>query len=178
MKRLRKKKSYFQVIYKFKGKNAFLVKRRQTLPNQRIVDVETVEHPGAVLVVPIVSSQRICMIRQYRPVLKKYLYEFPAGTLNHKESLLECAQRELREETGFKAERLEKIGHLYPVPGYSTERITVFKAQGLTLSSANKDPDEIIKLCSMTRTQIKKMFQDKKIMDGKTICALVFCGLI
>ena len=76
------------------------------------------------------------MMRQFRPALKKYIYELPAGTLDPNESLATCAHRELLEETGLKTKKLTKLGSIYPVPGYSTEIIHIFKAEQLTMTQS------------------------------------------
>lgn len=137
-----------------------------------------IEHPGAALIVPFLSSDRIVFLRQYRVVMKKELYELPAGTKDKGESPLACARRELPEETGYSARKIKKLGFIYPVPGYSTEVIHIFKAEGLKPQKAEQDFDEIIRTVVLSRAQVRKLFRQGKIHDAKTICALAFCGLI
>ena len=119
------------VVATFKGGLLKLVTEKKHLPNGHITNVEIIQHPGAVLIVPFLGIDRIILLRQFRPVLNAYLYELPAGTLNSNESLLQCARRELIEETGYSAQKWLKVGKIFPVPGYSTEIITIFKAQSL-----------------------------------------------
>src|SRR3989344_2196587 len=131
------------MIYKFKGKPITLISQKRRLPNGFVKHVEIIRHPGAALIVPFLNHRRIVFNRQYRASVKAYLYELPAGTLDHKESLLTCAHRELLEETGYRAEKLTRLGRIIPVPGYSTEVITIFKAQELQFQGRHLEPDEI-----------------------------------
>ncbi len=162
----------------FKGKAWRLVSKRQRLPNGRMTLVEVIEHPGAVVIVPFIKKETIILLRQFRPTIQRYLYELPAGTIDPGESPLACAKREVIEETGFRARKMTKVNFIYPVPGYSTEVITIFKAQDLIKDSALKDPDEIIRTEMVTQNQIRRLFRSGKIVDAKTICALAFIGWI
>ena len=156
--------------FQFKGKLIKVVTKTRLLPNGRRANLEIVEHPGAVLIVPFLDANRLILIHQFRPVLNTYLYELPAGTLNPGERPLACAGRELIEETGYRAGKLTKIGKIFPVPGYSTEVITLFKAENLkrTKQIAQKDLDEVIEVRPMTRGQIKNLFRRGRINDAKT----------
>ena len=127
---------------------------------------------------PFLSPDKIIFLKQYRAVMGKTLYELPAGTMDKGESPLSCARRELPEETGYAAKKITPLGKIYPVPGYSTEVIHIFKAQQLIPEKAEKDFDEIIRTMILSRSQIKKLFQQTKIHDAKTICALAFCGIL
>lgn len=160
----------------FKGNFISLVSEKVLLPNGTGVILDKIIHPGAVLIVPFVSDDKIVLLRQYRPVIGKYLYEFPAGTLKPGEPLLECARRELLEETGYTAFALEKIGVIYPVPGYSTEKITIFKATGLAPGRRHAEPDEIITIRILSKSQLRSLLEKGAMNDAKTICALSMCG--
>ncbi len=168
--------------FQFKGKLIKVVTQTRRLPNGRWANLEIVQHPGAVLIVPFLEPDRLIMIHQFRPVLNTYLYELPAGTLNPSERPLSCASRELMEETGYRAGKLTQVGKIFPVPGYSTEVITIFKAEKLKAVDnklgLQKDPDEIIKICPMSRPQIQNLFRRGRINDAKTICALALCGIL
>lgn len=146
------------------------------LPNGRTMNISYIKHPGAVIIAPLMSRDKIVFMRQFRPALKKYIYELPAGTLDPNESLLTCAKRELIEETGLRAARMSKVGQIYPVPGYSTEIIYVFKAEGLTQGEAAPEEYEVIENIIMTKPQVKQLFLSGKLQDAKSICALTFCG--
>lgn len=164
------------MIYKFKGKPITLISRKRRLPNGFVKHVEMIRHPGAALIVPFLDSHRVVFNKQYRPSVRAYLYELPAGTLEQGESLLACARRELMEETGYRAKQWTRLGKIIPVPGYSTEVITIFKAQKIQFQGRHLEPDEIIQARILTKKQVKNLFRKGKIIDAKTICALAFCG--
>ncbi|MBI4846135.1 MAG: NUDIX hydrolase, partial [Candidatus Omnitrophica bacterium] len=113
---------------KFNGRLIKVYEHKCVLPNGYPVKLEIVKHPGAVLIVPFISKNKIIMLKQYRPVIKKYIFELPAGTLAEKEKHLICARRELKEETGYIAKKFVRIGEIYPACGYTTERIIIFTA--------------------------------------------------
>ncbi len=168
------------------GRLLNLSTQKRRLPNGHVSVLEIIEHPGAVLIIPILSDERFVLIRQYRPVMQQYLYEFPAGTLNPKEKPLRCAYRELTEETGYQAKTMKKLGKIFPVPGYSTEVITIYQADQLTLltksdlkeQGIHKDPDELLTVRLCSKTEIKNLFKNGRIHDAKTICALAFSGIL
>lgn len=160
----------------YDGKLIKLYSRRVTLPNGYTVDLEIIEHPGAALIVPFVSRDRIVMLRQYRAAVGRFLFELPAGTRNKGESELSCAKREIVEETGYTARRFTVMGDIFPVPGYSTEKIRIFRAQGLVLKKSCLEADEVVSVHLFTRAAVARLFKAKKISDAKTICALAMCG--
>lgn len=147
-----------------------------TLPNGRTITISYIVHRGAVIIAPFLSKDKVLFIRQFRPALKKYIYELPAGTLDPNESLMTCAKRELIEETGYRTSRIKKVGQIYPVPGYSTEIIHIFKAENLVKGEAQPEIYEIIKLHPLTRSEVLKLFKNGQLQDAKSICALTFCG--
>ena len=161
---------------RIQGKKYDFVIKNVRLPNGRTTRLEMVEHPGAVLIVPFYSTDQVILLKQYRPAFGEYLYELPAGTLEKGENRLVCAQRELREETGFGAKKIRSLGKIYLVPGYSNEVINIYSAHELYKKSALPDCDEIIQSEFRTRQQIQYLFRKRKIVDAKTICALAFCG--
>lgn len=161
---------------KYKGKLISLITKRIRLPNGYIGDFEIVRHPGAALIIPFLDKNKIIMLRQFRPVVNAYLYELPAGTLNKNESELVCAKREIIEETGYSAKKLSILGKIYPVPGYSTEKIIIYKAEGLKKQKRNTEKDEVLKSFIFDKKKIKKLFKSAKLIDAKTICALSLCG--
>lgn len=160
----------------FKGRLISLFKKQLRLPNGHITELDIIKHPGAVLIIPFLSFDKVIMLRQFRPAINKYIYELPAGTLKEKESLVSCAKREVIEETGFLAKKFIKLGSIYPVPGYSTEKITIYKALGLIKQSKNFDKDEIIEDFIADKPLVRKFFKASKIVDAKTICAFAMCG--
>lgn len=160
----------------FKGRLINLVVKRMRLPNGYLARLETIKHPGAALIVPFVTKDKVILLKQYRPVINSYIYEFPAGTLDKGERPLACAKREIVEETGFSAKRFTQLGKIFPVPGYSTECIHIYKAEGLRAEAHHAEEDEVIKTQVITRAQIKKLFKKRAIVDAKTIAALAFVG--
>lgn len=159
----------------FHGKllKVYVMKRR--LPHGYTATYEVIRHPGAALIVPFLSKDRVIMLRQLRPVIGKYIYEFPAGTLGRGEPPRRCAEREIVEETGYAAKKLTLLGSVYPVPGYSTERIFFYKAEGLRKEPHTPEQDEVIESHVMTRSGVRRLFRAGKITDAKTIAALAMC---
>jgi ADP-ribose pyrophosphatase len=162
--------------FKFKGKLLSLATRKIRLPNGYVADFEIIEHPGAVLIIPFLTKDKILLLRQFRAVLDMYMYELPAGTLKKNESHSRCARREIVEETGYSAKRLERLGVIYPVPGYSTEKIVIYKAEGLRAQICQPEKDEILQSFTVTRPQVRELFEKGKIVDAKTISAFALCG--
>jgi len=160
----------------YNGRLIKLYRQKKTMPNGYNATLEVVKHPGAALIVPFIDKNRIVFIKQYRPVIDSYIYELPAGTLAEKESPLACAKREIIEEISYKACRIKRLGYIYPAPGYTTEKIYIFRADGLVRVDASPEEDEVISLEIMNRTQYLKLFNNGKIVDAKTIAALAFCG--
>ena len=107
----------------YKGRVFSLFKQKRRLPNGYVIELDIIKHPGAVLIIPFLNPRSMIMLRQFRPVLNKYIFELPAGTINISERPLACAHRELIEETGYAAKKMILLGKIYPVPGYSTEKI-------------------------------------------------------
>jgi ADP-ribose pyrophosphatase len=160
----------------FRGKllNVFLKKFR--LPNGYLATFEIVKHRGAVLVAPLLATNKVILLRQLRPVIGRYIYELPAGTLEKQESPLACVKREIIEETGYSAKKITKLGEIFPVPGYSTEKIIIYKAEKLAKMKQAHQQDEVIEAFIYTKRQIQKLFKQGKIVDAKTICAFALCG--
>ncbi len=138
--------------------------------------IPKINHPGATLIVPFLNKNEVVLLRQLRPVIKKYLYELPAGTLEKGELNLSCARRELVEETGYAGAKFIKLGYIYPVPGYSTEKIVIYKALNLKPAKRALEKDEIITLSVVTKEKVRHLFKTGKINDAKTICAFTLCG--
>ena len=160
----------------FRGRLFKVTTKRTRLPNGRVAHIEFVEHPGAVLIIPLLARNRLILLKQYRPVIGSFLYELPAGTLEKGESPAACARRELIEETGHAAGKLTRLQTIFPVPGYSTERIVIYKAEVLRASTGAAEADEVIYARAFDKTAIRTLFRSGKITDAKTICALALCG--
>ena len=160
----------------YRGKLLNLITKRVKLPNGYIATLEIIRHPGAALIIQFLTDDKIVMLRQFRPVINSYIYELPAGTLGKGESPLDCARREIIEETGYSAGRFTRLGEIYPVPGYSTEKITIYKAECLEKRRRIAEEDEVIRTYMFNKSDVKRLFENGKIVDAKTISALAFCG--
>lgn len=143
--------------------------------------MEMVRHPGASAVVPFISDPagadpQVLLIRQYRYAAKGYLYEIPAGRLNAGEDPQDCARRELKEETGCSAERMERLFTMYTTPGFTDEKIHLFMATGLTAGETKHEADEFLELQPMLLSQALQMVESGEIQDAKTALGLLFAA--
>ena len=155
------------------GKVFELIRENVTLENGATTDVEYIEHPGAAAVIPFLDDSRIVLLRQYRHALKTHIWEIPAGTLDPREEIIDCAKRELIEETGYSASGWQKLGEITPVPGYSDERVHIFMATGLTAAPQNLDEDEILDVHPIDFRAAIDMIHRGEIRDAKTISGLL-----
>lgn len=135
------------------------------------------KHPGACVMIPLMDDDTVLLIKQYRHAIGRYIWEFPAGTINGGEAPLACAHRELIEETGFSAAKMEDWGEIYPIPSYSTESIHVFKATELSPAAQNLDEDEILSVHKVTIRRALEMAQTGGIIDSKTLACLLLLKL-
>jgi len=133
---------------------------------------EVVVHPGAVLILPVVDPDRLVMIRNLRRPVGEELLELPAGTLEPDEPPVEAAGRELEEETGFVAGRLEPMMEFYTTPGFCTEKMLVFVARELTPTRQRLEAHEQIRLEIVEQSAARRAITDGTIRDGKTLAAL------
>ncbi len=176
---MRRKKVVLNKRSVFKGKILLDVHLDNVmLPNGTKVRLECIKHPGAAAVVPFMNKDRIVLIRQYRPVVDKYIWEIPAGTLNKGEKPLQCAGRELEEEIGYTARSLTLLTSIYTTPGFTNECIHIYKATRLKKVRLNPEADEILSVGVFTVNKIRRMFKNKKIIDAKTITGLAMCGIL
>ena len=135
---------------------------------------EIVVHPGAVAVVPLLPEGRVLMIRQYRHAAGQVLYELPAGTVQAGESPPDCARRELAEETGYAAGKLELVFSTYLSPGYSTELIGIFLARDLhPAQGARQEPDERVVPVVLPFEEAVAMVRRGEVRNAAAICGLL-----
>jgi len=156
----------------YAGRVFKLMRENITLENGVTTSLDIVRHPGASAMVPIYDTNTVLLIKQYRHAVGGFIWEVPAGTLNDSEAPLECAKRELVEETGFSAETWEKLGEITPVPGYSDERIHVFLASDLRPARQNLDSDEVLSVHKIKLNDVIDMVNKGEIQDSKTISSL------
>ena len=145
---------------------------RVLLPNGRQTDLEVIEHPGASTVLPFINADEVVLIRQHRHCAGGSILEVPAGTLQPGESPEACALREIEEETGYRAGRLEPLGWIWTTPGFTTEKIFLFAGHDLTPGRASLDPDEVISPERMTFRDAIERAARGDINDAKTIATL------
>ena len=142
------------------------------LPNQQLATREYVVHPGAVMVIPMLQTAdglRLVMERQYRYPVGQVMTEFPAGKLDAGEDPWLCAQRELREETGYRARQWARAGVLHPVIAYSTEVIEIWFAKDLSLGERQLDTGEFLDVFSTTPQELLAWCQSGQVTDAKTL---------
>jgi ADP-ribose pyrophosphatase len=158
---------------KFKGNIIELETYGVELPDGRNATRDVVVHPGASVVIPINNDNEVYMVRQFRTPIEKELLELPAGKLDKNEAPRDCALRELKEETGLSAGKIEHIISIHTTPGFSNEVIHVYLATELEVGSSNADPDEFI-LCEKHHIDdLVNMVFEHKITDAKTIIGLL-----
>ena len=144
------------------------------MPDGHHTTREYIVHPGAVTVVPVLDDGRLVMERQYRYPVGRVMLEFPAGKLDHGEPPLECAVRELAEETGYRAREWAVAGTLHNAIGYSTEVIHVVFARGLTAGAQALDHGELIDLALLTEAELDAAAAGGELTDAKTLIALMW----
>jgi ADP-ribose pyrophosphatase len=147
---------------------------RVALPDGREAVREYVVHPGAVMVVPLLPDGRLVMERQFRYPVGMTMIEFPAGKLDPGEGGLVCAQRELSEETGYKARRWAKAGVMHPVIGYATEFIEIWFADDLVLQERHLDDGEFLDVFAATQDELEAWMQQGLLTDAKTIVGMMW----
>jgi ADP-ribose pyrophosphatase len=143
------------------------------LPDGQFSKREHIRHPGAAAVVALDADQKVLMVRQFRLPANQVLLELPAGTLNPEEPPEECANRELQEETGYKAAYLEYLGGFFAAPGYTSEYIYLFLAMGLSISLLPTDSDEFLEVTRIPLDEAIAMVEHGEIVDGKTVNGLL-----
>ena len=149
-------------------------------PDGSTGEMEMFRHPGAAAVVPVLGGDaadpQILLIRQYRYATEGEIWEVPAGRLDQGEQPIDCARRELLEETGATSGRIEFLTTIYPTPGFCDERIHLFAAFDLSVDekSARREADEFLTVRPLPISQILGMIRDGTVSDAKTICSVLF----
>lgn len=144
-------------------------------------EMDMIRHPGASAIVPFMSDPegedpQLLLLRQYRYAAGGYIYEVPAGRLDGDESPADCAARELREETGCTAERLEPLFTMFTTPGFTDETIHVFMATGLTHGPSAKEADEFADVVIMSLAEALERIRTGEIMDAKTALSILYAA--
>ena len=137
---------------------------------------EVVHHPGGAGVVAVFDDLTVALVRQYRQPPVRYLLELPAGRIEPPERPEECAARELEEEIGVRAGRLEKLSEFFTTPGFCEEKLWVFLATDLTETQQNLEGDEMLEIVRVTFSRALEMIVDGEIEDAKTIIGLLLAA--
>jgi ADP-ribose pyrophosphatase len=136
---------------------------------------EVALHPGGAVAVPLTNEGRIVMVEQFRYPFQKKLIELPAGKLDKGEDPLECAVRELEEETGYKTNSVDKLGEIYTAPSYCTEILHLYLMRDLEEGNHNREEGELGMIVhELTLDEIEKKIKAGEIVDAKTICGVYF----
>ncbi len=141
--------------------------------------LEMVRHPGASAVVPFLddpesADPRVLLIRQFRHAADGVIWEIPAGTLQPGESPEACATRELAEEAGVSALRLERLTTIFTTPGFTDERIHLYLAAGLSAVPTQRDADEFMEVETVRWSEVGRMIRRGEVVDGKSLVALMY----
>ena len=148
----------------------------QVRANNGAFQMEVLEHMGGVAVVPIDHDDKVWMVRQYRHAVEKVLLEIPAGTVKLGEDYAVCAARELQEEVGMKADKLDLIGEFFLAPGYSSELMRLYLATGLAPSPLPPDEDEEIAVEKVPFVEAVQMAIRGELYDAKSIAGLLLAA--
>ncbi|RYZ86285.1 MAG: NUDIX hydrolase [Proteobacteria bacterium] len=170
MKKLTEKKIKSNIAYQ--GSFLKVLRDEVELPNGKTSFREYIPHPGASLVIPVTSTGKLVMIRQFRYPLQAEFIEFPAGKLDQGEDPLTAAKRELAEEIGQSAKLFQHLTTIHPVIGYSDEKIEIYLAKDLYEVDQHLDEDEFLNLFETTFDEAMELMKQGKITDVKTMIAL------
>jgi ADP-ribose pyrophosphatase len=151
-------------------------------PNGSTGTLEMVRHPGAAAVLPFLDDPattpdpRVVLVRQFRHAADGYIWEVPAGKLDagEAEHPERCAARELTEETGYTAKRLERLTTIYTTPGFTDERIHLFAAYDLTAGASEREADEFLEIHAVRWTEVLRLVKSGELMDGKSLAAILY----
>ncbi len=135
---------------------------------------DVVRHRGSVVILPLLEGNRVCLIRNHRVAVDQTLIELPAGTREKGEDPEITARRELAEETGFRAEKIEKIASFFAAPGILDEQMILYTATGLTAGTPQRETGEEIENFVVDRQQAIKLIRDGSICDAKTLVGLLW----
>ena len=157
----------------YRGKIVNVRLDRVALPDGREATREVVEHPGGVAIVALTDDGSVLTVRQFRYPIGEVIQEIPAGKLEYGENPAECAARELREETGYVAARIEPLGVIYASPGVYGERLHLYFARGLSFAGQHLDDGEFLAVEPVPLEELVCRAVRNEIKDAKTITGLM-----
>ena len=166
---------YSELVFDGKVAKGYMVKLR--MPDGQVVPRDFFHYNGAAVVLPVLDDGSIVLIRNYRFAVDEHLYELPAGILEPGEDPAACAARELAEETGYTAGKIEKLGEFFTGPGTTDENMYAFLATELTGGRQNLEIYEEITVETFPHSEVRRMASDGTIHDGKTLAALALYWL-
>lgn len=162
----------------WRGKIFDVDRLRVTLPDGRPAIRDVVRHPGAVAIVALTEDGRICLVRQYRAALGRVTVEIPAGKLSPGEDPLDCASRELLEETGFRARNIAFLTTIATSAGFADELIHIYMATDLSPDHSSPDADEFINVDLVSLPEFVDAVLDGRIEDAKTVIGALICDAV
>jgi ADP-ribose pyrophosphatase len=165
----------------YKGKIFTLNRDTVRFPDGSTSEFDIARHPGASAIVPFMSdpdgeNPQLLLLRQFRYAAGGYIYEIPAGRLDGDEAPEACAARELKEETGCTADRIEPLFTMFTTPGFTDEKIHVFMATGLTHGEAEREADEFVDIVIMGLSEALELIRTGEILDGKTALGILYAA--
>ena len=157
----------------YRGRILDLARETHRMPDQREASFEVIQHPGGAAALPVREDGQLILIRQFRPAAQAYILEVPAGRLEEGETAAGCVDREIQEEIGYRAAKIDSLGFVYSSVGFCTEKIHLFVASGLTPCATALEPDEFIEPVIMTLDDALEMIDRGEIIDAKTQITLL-----
>lgn len=161
----------------FKGRVVDLNVHEVELPDGKTSNREVINHPGAVAVIALTKEGKLVLVRQFRKPLEKTIVEIPAGKLEKDEDPMQCAKRELEEETGYKTDELEYVTSFYTSPGFADELIHIYYTDKLEIGNVATDEDEFVSVEEVTLLEAEQLQKQKLIYDAKTVFAVQYLQL-
>jgi len=156
-----------------RGFHVVVSTERFTLPSGRELELDIVKHPGAAAIVPFVSETDVLLIRQYRHATRDTILEVPAGKIDPGESPLSTAARELEEEVGQRAGRIEELGWIWTTPGFTDEKIFLYAGFDLEASKSRPEDDEIIEAFRISLEEALDLIWRGELTDAKSALTLI-----
>lgn len=143
------------------------------VPNRGYQKREIIEHKGAVAILAVTEEKKVVLVKQFRKAIEQVIYELPAGKIEIGETPMECAKRELKEETGYSVDSLKLIHKYYTTPGFSNQQVFIYLASGLTPGEPTLEEDEFLEVCEIDLQQAYNMVYENEICDSKTVIGLL-----